>query len=154
LFWTPRKNLNLDLTQYWVSQSGSSNDALKYGFRWRLSDAKGLKKSFEKIKGFYYLNFYLLDVSNLHSNGVLNQLQHVYRINFQSKRRANWGYFSGFANQYHFIDDRKLKVSWVTEHQVGFRLWNSFYLVGEYRLNQFINSSQGLGIGLEYFIIL
>ena len=148
--WSFKNSLPIDLTQYWVSQSGAGNDALKYGVRFRLSNTKILQNWFQKRNSFYSLNCFLVDFSKLNDIEALNQFQHAYRFNFQSKKRANWAYISGFANQYHFLTNNKLSVRWVTEHQLGLRLFSSFYVVAEYRLNQFISESQGIGFGLEY----
>ena len=152
LWWNPVKKVPLDLAQYWVTLPGSGNDALKYGIRWRANDTEVLKHFFSKINAMYSINLYILDVTKLNNLRSMNQIQHVYRIQFQTKSGKKWGYLSGFANQYHSFQQNNISFSWVTEHQFGFRLFDGFHAVVEYRINTFSNTPQGLGLGIEYFM--
>jgi len=44
-----------------------------------------------------------------------------------------------------------MSFDWVTEHQLGYKIYNNLFIVLEYRVNDFFEKENyGLGYGLEY----
>ena len=63
----------------------------------------------------------------------LAQIEHFYRLNLFNGRM----YLAAFADQDVYYDSKKPFV-FVTEHQLGLRLVDQFYVVVEYRLNEYL----------------
>ena len=131
------KTSPLDLTLQYVLRNGEQNDDIKLGFRWRLSSTKGLSSFFEKIKMFYSINPMMLQFRNLSKTKYATQLEHVYNINLFPKKFNNRLYLGGFADQIINYNNGKVSFTWVTEHQLGYRIYDRFFAVIEYRINQF-----------------
>lgn len=150
-FFKPVKKWPIDLTQYWVSTSGLKNDYLRYGIRWNLHQTKGLSSFFTKINAKVFAAIYPISFCDYRKPTLLSQAQYVYRWNILGKQLKNRIYLGAFANQYFDISNPQIQFSWVTEHQLGIRIWEGLHLVAEYRYNAFWQKKTGIGLGFEYF---
>jgi len=133
-----------DVTLQFTDGSGPPQVG-RLGVRWRMHDTPGAFGDFlqDVLKLRYSINFHVLE-----SDGTGWQIEHVYRRAFFDNRM----YVSGFCD--HNINDGAGNSTWVTEHQIGFRLINHLYVVGEYRYSSFAppGLQSGWGFGLEYII--
>lgn len=154
LRWGIKKNLALDLTMQWVSRTNNNNDDFRLGVRWRLHNTKILKPFFEKLNLKYSANFHLLQFRFNEQSKLFPQLEHAYRINLFPNFFNNRMYIGGFADQNIIYNaDGKLTFKWVSEHQIGYNIISSLFVVLEYRINDFLLiDNYGLGYGLEYKI--
>ena len=154
--WNLKNNSPIDLTMQWVSRANSNNDNLRLGIRWRLNNTKKIKSFFEKLNLSYSVNFHLLQFTSKSQSNLLPQIEHVYRISLFPSIFKNRIYIGGFADQnINYQDNGKLSFNWVSEHQIGYNIFNSLFIVLEYRINDFLpNNNEGLGYGLEYNIKL
>ncbi len=144
LRWALPNHLPLDVTIQWNIRSGAENDRVRLGFRWRLDATKGIGDILKKLRSSYSVNAHLYQ-SDFQTETVW-QLEHVYRINLLSGRL----YLAGFGDQT-FASGSEQK--WVAEHQLGFRLWDEWYAVAEYRLNQYQTGQEiSIGYGMQYVI--
>lgn len=151
LYYKLFKEKSLDLTQYWISVSGLANDHLRYGLRWRLHDANGLRNFFNQLNLKLFAAIYPISFCEEQSPQYFTQAQYVYRIKLFNKKLDNRLYLGGFANQYWDARASKNPFSWVTEHQLGLRIWKGLHGVVELRYNAFWPQSKGIGFGFEYF---
>lgn len=145
----PITNIPIKLVTQGVIRSGNSNDMLRFGGRWDLTKTKSMATFFEKINFNYFFTCFV--VQGLQGDGVswIPQIEHVYQLKLFNNRV----YIRGFIDQ-NFTRNEQKKIHLVTEHQLGFRLIKGLYVVGEYRINEYLESHQGLGFGLEYKISL
>lgn len=147
------KNSPLDYTLQYVLRNGEDNDDLKFGLRWRVSNTKGFSSFFKKLNVFYAINPMFIQFRNNTKTKYATQFEHVYNIKLFSKRLNNRLYLGGFADQIINYNDENISFTWVSEHQLGYRLYKQFFAVLEYRINQFrAQDKYGLGYGLEYKI--
>ncbi len=147
------KKSPLDLTVQYVIRNGEQNDDIKLGFRWRLNNTKGLSNFFKKLNLSYSVNSMMIQFRNQSKTKLATQLEHVYNINLFPEEFNNRLYLGGFADQIINYNNSNVSFTWVTEHQLGYEVYNQFYVVLEYRINQFFAEKQtGLGYGLEYKI--
>jgi len=135
---------HLDFTLQFADGSGPP-EVGRLGIRWRMQDTPGpvgdLFRDVLKLR--YSITFHLLE-----TDGSGWQIEHVYRRDFLDKRI----YMSAFCD--HNINDASGSSTWVTEHQMGVRLVDRLYVVGEYRYSSFAPPGlrSGFGLGLEYVI--
>lgn len=150
--WNMIDNTPFDLTAQWVTRSGQTNDLLRFGFRLRLSSLKWLSAWLKKMNVFYFFNVHAIEFRNNDATDYFTQLEHVYNIKILPKLLDNRVYFGGFADQaFHYHNGKKITFNWVSEHQLGVRLWPAFYAVAEYRINDWLPKDRfGWGYGLEY----
>lgn len=149
LRWKIKKSGAFDLTLQYVMRQGLANDDLRFGVRWRLSDTPKLTNFFKKLNMSYSLNPMFIQFRAKAHSKYLTQVEHVYRIKIYKDRI----YLGGFADQNFIYNKGNLAFKWVTEHQLGIRIIDQLFAVGEYRINDFLESDNtGLGIGLEYVI--
>lgn len=147
------KSSPLDLTMQYVIRNGKQNDDIKLGFRWRLNNTNKISAFFKKLKMSYSINPMMVQFRNQSKTKYATQLEHVYNINLFSEKFNNRLYLGGFADQIINYNNGNISFTWVTEHQLGYKIYNRFFVVLEYRINQFITKKQtGLGYGLEYKI--
>lgn len=147
--WQIKKMSPLDLTLQYVMRQGKANDDIRFGIRWRLSDAPKLKGFFSKLNISYSLNPMFFQFRANTNTKYMTQVEHVYRIKLYKDRI----YLGGFADQNFVYSNGKVAFNWVTEHQLGTRIVDHLYAVVEFRINDFLESDNtGLGIGLEYVI--
>lgn len=133
---------SFDWTIQYADGSGPRG-VLRLGVKWRLKDTTGPIGYFfkETLKLNYCVNFHLIE-----TDGTGWQIEQTYRRNFCDGRF----YLGGFAD--HNINNNSQNSAWVTEHQLGIRLVENCFLVGEYRYNSNAPTQfkSGLGVGLEY----
>lgn len=151
--WNIKKTIPIDLISQWVLKSDTNNDVLRFGVRWRLNSTTGLSKIFKKLNLSYSVSPYILQFGERTPTKYFAQIEHVYRLKILPKYLGNRIYIAGFGDQNLINNDGKISMKWVSEHQIGVRLFNQFYAVVEYRINDFLpDNNNGLGYGLEYKI--
>ena len=141
--WNALNSKSIDFTLQWNLRSGLKSDRLRLGIRLILSKVNQLKSLFKLFNMSYSINyhFYQLD-----SDDIYNwQMEHVYRIKITEKI-----YLSGFAD-HSFGGEINPKI--VSEHQIGYLIYNNFYIIYELRINQYRKGKElSSAIGLEYII--
>ncbi|WP_418603230.1 hypothetical protein [Hwangdonia sp.] len=152
LRWKIKGNSPLDLTVQWVARTGNNNDNFRLGVRWKLNETNYLQPFFKKLHFAYSINFHLLQFTTKAPSKLLPQIEHVYRLNLLPSVFKNRLYLGGFADQNMvYQDNGNISFKWVSEHQIGYNICNSFFIILEYRINDFLPSDNyGLGYGLEY----
>lgn len=132
-----------------VIRGGPDNDAARIGLRCIVDQTKIVKQLIKGLPIKYAVATFLAEAAYQTHVRWFTQLEHVYRIGLIK----NILYLAGFADQNMRIENDALKIDWVTEHQLGFMLYDNFYLVTEYRINEYLAQSTGWGFGLEYKMI-
>lgn len=155
LRWTPIKKIPFSLTTQWVLKGDQNNDNLRFGVIWKVSKTPEIDSFFKKLNFFYFVNFHLLQFQNNKEVVGFSQIEHVYRFNVFPKQLKGRVYIGGFADQnFVYQDNGKISFQWVSEHQLGIRVIDQFYVVGEYRINDFRSTDNyGLGYGVEYKVM-
>jgi len=150
--WQISENSPLDFTVQLNFRSGEDNDRHRFGLRWRLSDTSFLQTIFRKINLSYAVNLHAIQFD--HEDANVWQLEHslMMKFPFISKRL----YLSAFAD-HTFNQDLPAHLPGspiVAEVQLGYRMVDNFYLVTEYRLNQYRTSDvNNLAFGAQYKVI-
>ncbi|MDO3383639.1 hypothetical protein [Gilvimarinus algae] len=151
LYWKTGASYGLDLTAQAAFASGEDNDKLRLGVRWRAHDTGFSRALFEYLHLNYTLNLHFVQFD--HSSAYVWQLEHAFylRMPYLSERL----YLGGFMD-HTFNEDLPTGFPSnpvVAEAQLGYRLWDRLYLVGEYRINQYRRSDvNNFAAGLEYKI--
>ncbi len=139
----------IDLNFQGVIVRGDGNDFYQVGFGWRLHDTPGWKEFFERINLTYRMTFQLRRFGVDDNDGWA--MEHFFRMTFPGVSERL--YLSGFVDQ---IFDQPGPDAWpsnpvVGEVQLGVRLWNRFYAIGEYRVNQKrVGDEENFAAGIEY----
>lgn len=137
----------LDFAAQYDIISNDHNDKIRLGIRVKANQINGISDFLKKINFFYSASIYIANWSYSEKGPVMfNQIEHAYRLNLLKGKI----YLSGFADQ-NFID-KSLKTEYVTEHQLGIKLYKAFYAVAEYRYHDYMAQKEGVGIGLEYVV--
>ncbi len=133
-----------DWTIQYADGSGPRG-VLRLGAKWRFQDTSGPVGNFFKdvLKAKYAIDFHLIE-----TDGTGWQMEHTYRRTFFEDQV----YISGVAD--HNINNNGKNSTWVTEHQIGMRLFDQLYAVAEYRYSSLApsGSKSGWGIGIEYVV--
>ncbi len=149
LRWAIREDLPWDLTTQLNLRSGSDNDRLRFGARWRLNDAKPFEEFFDAIHLVYAINFHLVQFD--HEDAYVWQMEHSFRKTFPEI--SDRLYLAGFAD-HTFNQDLPVgtpRSPIVGEAQLGWRLSGDWNLVAEYRINEYRRSApSNVGIGIQY----
>lgn len=155
LRWTPSSKKPFALTAQWVIKGNQNNDNLRLGAIWKVSKTNLFASAFKKINLFYFVNFHLLQFQNKVDVVGFSQIEHVYKFRLLPKTLNNRLYLGGFADQtFVYQDNGNVSFQWVSEHQLGFRVIDQFYLVSEFRINDYrASDNYGLGYGVEYKLI-
>ncbi len=141
--------LPLDLNLQGVLAQGDGNDFYQLGIGWRVHNTPGWQEFFSRINLIYRMTIQLrrFEVADTSSWA----LEHWFRMTFpQISDRL---YLSGFVDQ---AFDETLPAAMpdspiVAEIQLGMRVFNQFYAVGEYRKNQRrIGNENNFAVGIEY----
>ena len=141
----------LDLTAQFNFRTGQDNDRHRLGARWRLNDTSYLKDFFSAI----YLNWAI----NIHAYqwdsepGYVWQIEHTYRMTFPylSNRLYLAGFIDHTFNQDLPENFPSNPVVW--EAQMGYEMFDNFYAIMEYRVNQYNrNDVNNLAAGIQYLI--
>ena len=149
LRWGLSENLPIDINFQALLIDGGANDFSQIGFSWRVSDTGFLKGVFERLNLSYRMNVYLKRFSFADDDAW--QMEHFFRLTFPGISERL--YLIGFLDQTFNID---LPAAFprrpiVSEVQLGARIFDRFYAVTEYRINEFrISEKYNLAIGIEY----
>lgn len=151
LRWKITDTSPLDLTAQYNMRSGNDNDRMRLGFRWRLNDTPVLSDVFKAMNLAYSINFHALQLD--HVDESVWQMEHVFGMKFPYL--TDRLYLAGFVD--HTFNE-KLPANMpsnpaVGEVQLGLRLVENFYVISEYRVNQYRRSDvNNLSAGVEYKI--
>jgi len=149
LRWKVADDSVFDLTLQMNFRTGDDNDRHRLGVRWRVSDTQALKSFFNQLHMKYSVNWHAVQFDN--EPGHVWQLEHVLFMKFPYI--SNRLYLSAFADQTFNQDLASSMPStpFVAEAQLGFELVKNFYVVTEYRLNQYRRSDvNNVAVGLQY----
>jgi len=150
--WQIAKNSPIDFTIQFNFRSGEDNDRHRFGLRWRLNDTSFLQKAFRKINLSYAINLHAIQFD--HEDANVWQLEHALMMKFPWI--SNRLYLSAFAD-HTFNQNLPAHLPSspiVAEAQLGYRIVDNFYLITEYRLNQYRTSDvNNLAIGAQYKVI-
>ena len=141
--------LPIDFNFQGVLVRGDGNDFYQIGLGWRLHDTPAWENFFDRINLVYRLTFQLRRFSVDNNDGWA--LEHFFRMTFPGISERL--YLSGFVDQ---IFDQEVPDAWpsnpiVGEVQLGVRLWDRFYAIGEYRVNQKrVGDEYNFAAGIEY----
>ena len=155
LRWKIKKKTPLDLTFQYVLRNGVDNDDFRFGIRWRLNNTPKIDSFLKKLNMSYSFNPMFIEFSRREAAKFMTIIEHVYKINIAPKALNNRLYIGGFIDQnFEYPNTGGILFNWVSEHQLGVRLFDEFYAVLEYRINDFLPADNyGLGYGIEYNII-
>jgi hypothetical protein len=154
LRWGVHKKVPLDLTFQYVIRDGTDNDDFRFGVRWKVGKTLGIDSAFHKIHFSYSINPMFIQFRSKAKPAYMTIIEHVYKLNIAPGPLNNRLYLSGFADQNFVYSNGKVKLKWVSEHQLGVRLISQLFAVAEFRINTFPDSEHyGLGYGLEYKVI-
>jgi len=78
LRWAIPNDIPFDLTTQWVTRSGTKNDLLRFGTRWRARETPWIGEILKKINFNYTLNFHIFEINE--QSGYQWQMEHVYRL--------------------------------------------------------------------------
>ncbi|MEX1669215.1 hypothetical protein AB4876_09855 [Zhongshania guokunii] len=149
LRWRITDTAPLDLTVQGNLRSGVDNDRLRFGVRWRLSDSIFLMPFFKAVHLSYSINLHALQIDD--SEADVWQLEHAFSLKFP--RLSERLYLAGFID-HTFNEDLPATIPSnpvVAEAQLGLRLFENFYAVAEYRLNEYRRSDvNNVAMGFEY----
>ena len=146
--WQVTEGNPLDLTIQHNMRGGEDNDRLRLGFRWRMNDTSFLQDAFNAIHMKWSINFHVLQLD--HTDNEDWQMEHVWRFSFPYL--TDRLYLGGFAD-HTFGDDVKPghNSHLYLESQFGYRLFNNFYVVSEYRYSEHSEGDPNdLAVGFEY----
>jgi hypothetical protein len=138
-----------DLTMQLNYRTGSENDRQRLGVRWRLSDTSVMQEFFKSINMSYAINLHAVQFD--HRDERVWQLEHAFMLKFPDLSEKL--YLAGFID-HTFNED--LPPSFpsnpiVAEAQLGYQFVENWYLVMEYRVNQYRRSDvNNLAAGVAY----
>jgi hypothetical protein len=127
-------------------QSGENNDVARAGVLLNISKLSFLEEFSKAHRFLMGVNFFPIQLDE--AKGYNWQMEYFYSIQIARKLFGDRLYLSGFADQNMGPD----KTTWVTEHQLGFRVYDNFFLVAEYRINEFLKKNTGWATGVEYVL--
>jgi hypothetical protein len=149
LRYTMSDKLPLDLSVQGVFAGAGGDDFYQLGFSWRVHDTAGWRNFFDRINMIYRMNFYLQRYAV--DDASAWQMEHFFKITFpQLSERL---YLSGFVDQTfnQTLPDTMPSGPIIAEVQLGMRMFDRFYAISEYRLNQRrVGDEENLAIGIEY----
>lgn len=151
------QNLRWHLHEAWpvylnaqaVLIGGSGNDYQQLGFGWQVHEAPAFKAIFGRMNLIYTQTFQLKQFNNFDNSAW--ELENFFLLRFPHLSRRL--YVSGFVDIAFDLDlpAELPKNPIVAEVQAGVRVWRDFYLVSEYRLNEFrAGDEHNLAVGIEY----
>lgn len=151
LRWQINKSSPLDLTLQMNFRSGQDNDRHRLGFRWRISHTDLFGDLFSTLNLSWSINFHLLQIDN--EDPQVWQMEHVFRMTFPYL--TDRLYLAGFID-HTFNQDLPANLPSspiVGEAQVGLRIIENLYVIGEYRINQYRTADEAnVAVGVEYKI--
>jgi hypothetical protein len=141
--------LPLDLSLQGVLARGDGNDFYQAGVSWRVHDTPGWQDFFDRVSVVYRLTLQLRRFET--DNNDAWQMEHYFRMTFpQVSDRL---YLSGFVDQTFDEDlpDALPRSPIVAEVQFGVRVFDHFYAISEYRVNQKrLGDEHNFAAGIEY----
>ena len=151
LRWKIAKDSPFDLTLQSNFRTGKNNDRHRLGMRWRLNNSPALTGFFERLHLKYSINLHAIQIDS--DSARVWQMEHVFQLKLPSISKNL--YLSGFID--HTInEDLPSSIPTnpiVAEVQLGYQVIEHFYLITEYRLNQYRRSDvNNIGIGMQYKI--
>lgn len=149
--WIIQEESPLDLTVQLNFRSGEDNDRHRLGLRWRLNDTAGLAKIFAALHLKYALNWHAIQFD--HEDPDVWQLEHTFALKFPylSDRLYLSGFVDHTFNQN--LPDNFPNSPLVAEVQLGYKVFEGFFLIAEYRVNDYRRSdTNNLALGFEYKI--
>jgi hypothetical protein len=152
LRWKVSDTSPFDLTLQLNFRTGKDNNRHRLGVRWRFNDSDIFQAFFKRLNLSYSINFHLIQFD--HEAGNVWQMEHVIALKFPaiSERLYLAGFIDHTFNQQLPASFPKHPV--VAEFQLGYRLVNEFYLIAEYRINQYRRSDvNNLALGVEYKVL-
>jgi hypothetical protein len=152
LRWKLSDTSPFDLTLQLNFRTGKDNNRHRLGLRWRFNDTDLFKEFFKRLNLSYSINFHLIQFD--HEPGNVWQMEHVVAMKFPSisERLYLAGFIDHTFNQK--LPDSFPKRPVVAEFQLGYRLIDELYLIGEYRINEYRRSDvNNLALGVEYKLL-
>jgi len=140
------ETLPIDLNLQGVLARGDGNDFYQLGLGWRVDDTPGFRKFFDRINLVYRMTLQLKRFEFEDDDAW--QMEHFFRMDLSERF-----YLSGFVDQTFDLDtDEDLpNTPIVREIQFGTRLFGDFYIIVEYRRNEFrVGREDNLAAGIEY----
>lgn len=153
--WNPFPKIPLDMTMLWTLQSGTQNDTLHFGLRFRATDLPWWNNFFDQQHFVFWTNFHPLEIELTQSPGHGWIIEHVWLWDifpelFDNRLYMNGSvdhvmrYGGGVGGNNHYF---------VVENQLGVRMVDWLYAVAEYRHNDFLTEQDGVSLGLQYKIV-
>ena len=150
--WRISEQSPLDLTLQMNFRTGVDNDRHRLGVRWRLNDSHYLQEFFNKLNLKYAINAHVIQFDDQPGNAW--QLEHSFMMKFPwlSQRL----YLAGFID--HTFGEKLASNipnnPVVAEAQLGYNIIEQFYVVTEYRINEYRRSDvNNLAVGVQYKIV-
>lgn len=144
-------NSPFDLTAQFNFRTGQDNDRHRLGIRWRINDTSYLSEAFKAINLTWAINLHAIQWDSEPTH--VWQLEHSYRMTFPyiSNRLYLAGFIDHTFNQTLAPNMPQSPVVWET--QVGYELFENFYAIAEYRVNQYNRQDvNNLALGVEYLM--
>jgi hypothetical protein len=149
LRWRISDDLPLDLNLQAIIVDGPGNDVTQLAVAWRVHDTPVLAAFFDRINMIYRVSFYFKRFSS--GDDRAWQMEHFFKLRFPGVSERL--YLSGFLDQTFDLSlpEELPESPIVTEVQAGARIWNDFYVIAEYRINQFrLGKEHNFAAGIEY----
>lgn len=149
LRYTMSDKLPVDLNIQGVFAGGAGDDFYQLGFSWRVHDTAPWRDFFARINLIYRMNFHLKRYS-VDDAGAW-QMEHFFKMTFPSLSERL--YLSGFVDQTfnQELPETLPDSPIIAEVQLGVRMFDHFYAITEYRVNQRrVGDEKNLAIGIEY----
>lgn len=149
LRYTISDKLPFDINAQAILARDAGNDYSQLGIGWRVHDTDRWQEFFERFNLIYRLTVQLKRFGTNDPGGW--GLEHFFRLSFPNV--SDRLYLSGFVDQAFdedlpdFMPSRPI----VAEIQLGVRVWDRFYAVGEFRVNERrVGDEHNFVVGIEY----
>ena len=149
--WQVQEASPFDLTVQLNFRSGENNDRHRLGLRWRLSDTEAIANIFSALHLKYAINWHAIQFD--HEEADVWQVEHSFMLKFPylSKRLSLSGFLDHTFNQ--DLPDNFPNNTVVGEAQLAYRVFKGFFIVAEYRINDYRRTdTNNLALGFEYKI--
>ena len=150
--WQVAKDSPFDLTLQMNFRSGEDNDRHRLGVRWRMNQTSQFKSFFDNLNLKYSVNLHAIQFD--HENGHVWQLEHVFNLKLPSISEKLYiaGFIDHTFNQTLSADFPDNPI--VGEVQIGYEVFKYFYIVGEYRVNEYRRSDvNNFAAGIQYKMV-
>jgi len=151
LRWQITPDSPFDLTMQLNFRSGEDNNRHRLGVRWRLNNTSYLQDIFNKLHMSYSINLHAIQFDQ--EEGDVWQLEHAFLMKFPylSKDLYLFIFVDHTFNQ--TLPNNIPNNPIVAEAQLGYKIANNFYLITEYRINEYRRKDvNNLALGIEYKI--